>query len=508
MIYPMLSQGIMPLIAYLNLLLIMIFAILSSNIIYKKLTKIKKRYLIALIIVFLAGLYIRLHYSPLHHGFFIDESFYMESAKNILAHQRSFLSTGDYEKQIGWPVLLTIPFFIFGVNNYVAIYTSVFIGSLSVFLIFVLVFLIFRNEKSALFSSVLLAVLPLHIFYSGTAETAAASIFFILLTYISFFFMLEKFDIKFAYLTLFLLLFAIQVRLENFLMFIPMTIYILIKKVDLRWKKSVVPAMISIPFFASVIFQYFQIKGFYVKAYATELAFFGFENISDKFYLFIKSIDLFYLFFIFIAVIGAYYSFKKEKLLSYFFASWFLVFSLYYLLYLFADDFHFLPALVALIPIAAFGIDSLIAYFSEYFKIKQNNLLLFSIIFILALFFISYDGVSMPYFELETRVMGKLSEDIPPDCIIVAELPNIITSTTELEAIGTAKFLNDASDDLFSYKNRCLLYFEDMYCKENFLPNSMLRCGRMRSKFKLTDFIWHKNGELGFYFYKISAKRP
>ena len=105
MIEQYISQRIVPLLAYINLSLILILLFFPFRVIFKKLKRINKKYFLIVSIILIIGIVIRLYLAPHHHRFFIDESFYMGAAKNILYYFKSVTSDGIYAKQIGWPLV-------------------------------------------------------------------------------------------------------------------------------------------------------------------------------------------------------------------------------------------------------------------------------------------------------------------------------------------------------------------------------------------------------------------
>ena len=107
------GKNILPILAYLNLTLIFILTIVSFKSIKKSISKIKKKYWVYLAFIILFGLIIRIVYAPMHHLFFIDESFSIVAAKNISFYFKSFISTGIYPKQIAWPAMIAISFLFF-----------------------------------------------------------------------------------------------------------------------------------------------------------------------------------------------------------------------------------------------------------------------------------------------------------------------------------------------------------------------------------------------------------
>jgi hypothetical protein len=491
-------QIILPLIAFVNLILILIFFSKALKIFQKSFKDVGKKYFFILLVILLMALYIRSFATPHHHIFLIDESFYIEAAKNISTYFKSFLSTDYYPKQVGWPVLLSIPFFFFGANNYIAIYTSTIFSSLSIVLMFLLVYLLSKNKKLAVYSAFILSIFPLSIFYSGTAETISASVFFILATLVSFSMFVKNQKTHLLILATLTFLFSIQIRLENIFLLAPISAFIYLQNIRVPKKKILLAVLISLPFLISSYFQYSNLIKYYDNIYYQDREFFGIEGIIGKFADW--DISLLIISFILLLLIGSVYTLLSNKKLFIFSFSWFFVYFLFYMIYLFSDDFHLLPGLVALIPITAYGI----MYISKF--VSKNKVLMLDIgipVILILIFFQSYD-VGNPEYVLETKIINDL-KNIPENCTIITEIPNIITSTTELRAIDTIYFLNYADENILGLKNQCVLYFEDIYCyKDNPLKNSKSRCNAMHNRFNLTSFKSYREGKQVFLIHRIS----
>jgi len=466
----------------INLFLIILFFILS----YKdfRLKKIKKKYWIILIFITLVGLILRL-LAPHRHLFFIDESFYMGAAKSITEYGRSFLTTGPYSKQIGWPILLSIPFLLFGVNNYIAIYTSMFFGILSIPLMFILTYLLTKNKKIAIISSFLLAIYPMHIKYSGSAEIIIPSIFFILLTLISFI-IYTKINKKILLtLSILLLTFTIQIRLENLLIIFPIA-YILWQK---KAKKELYLFLITIPFILAYLFQFFQLTNFYTAIYNNKVNLFGLNASIPKFY-FINILDILLIMLLLISIPIVY---KENRRLFYISTLIFIPFLIFYSFYRYANDFHILTGIIALFPIIS------------YFIIKNKKITTISAIIILILLMPSFPKSDSQYI-LETKVMPELKNDVPKNCHIVMEIQLIGSTLSDLRIIDTVTFINKEDYDLRTYKSNCLLFYEDIYCNSKLLPNSEKRCSIIKSKYNLTLYKQYKLDNIIYNLYNITNK--
>ncbi len=194
-----------------------------KNSIYKSL-KIFRKNLKLILLVFFLAFTIREIIPPKTTRLFFDEDIYLDMAKQIVTHFSSCLCDfgNKFEcfrcELMKWPVahpfLLSLPFSIFGTSEMVATHFMIFLSSLSTIFIFLSSYLIFKNEKIAFLSSLILAILPIHILWS---VTKAADITFSFFTSLLLFFSLlssKSNDIKIHFLSLLALILAIQAKSE------------------------------------------------------------------------------------------------------------------------------------------------------------------------------------------------------------------------------------------------------------------------------------------------------
>ncbi len=168
------------------------------------------------VLLLIIGLYLRVFYTPHYHFMFIDEHMYMDAANKIL-HFKSFF---PYWKSIGWPFLISIAYFFFGINNYTAIYLSSIFGFLTIIVLFALSYALTRNKQHAFYSVLLLTFFPLHILWSGSAETNITSIFFTTLSVLLMLLFYRKRTMFNLLLVLSSIAFTSQIRPENYTLFV------------------------------------------------------------------------------------------------------------------------------------------------------------------------------------------------------------------------------------------------------------------------------------------------
>jgi 4-amino-4-deoxy-L-arabinose transferase-like glycosyltransferase len=156
---------------------------------------------------------------------FFDEDIYLDMAKQIVTHFSSCLC--DYGDEFNcfrcelmkWPVahpfLISIAFFLFGISEIVARHFAIFLSSLSTLLVYLSSYLLFRKNEIALFSSLILALLPIHILWSPTMTADLTFSFFV--SFLLFFIILssKSKDLRIQSLSLLALVLATQAKSEG-----------------------------------------------------------------------------------------------------------------------------------------------------------------------------------------------------------------------------------------------------------------------------------------------------
>ena len=202
-----------PSLILLNFILLIVLICFNWHTIKRFLFKIDKKTWCVLALIFFIALLMRILIPAHQHVMYIDEPWYMEAGKDMLQTG----SQEDYPKSIAWPFILRIAFGIFGISNWTAIYTSLLLGSLTIFTIFFMAFAITKRKEIGLLSAIFLALSPAHIRWSASAETNIASLFFITLTIFFCFLYYNKLKYSLLWLALVSLAFTAQFRPENYI---------------------------------------------------------------------------------------------------------------------------------------------------------------------------------------------------------------------------------------------------------------------------------------------------
>jgi 4-amino-4-deoxy-L-arabinose transferase-like glycosyltransferase len=519
------STDILPMQSEINFLLIISLLAFNFKEIKKQFNKINKYTWLLLASIFFLGLILRVLFVPHQNWMYIDEPWYIEAGKNILQNGKSLLCTYiDYEKQncikypkpISWPFILSISFMFFGINNYVAINTSILLGSLSIVLMFLIGYLLSKKESVGLYSALLLSILPLHLMWSATAETHVPSLFFVLLTILNFLLYFKVRNFKMLLLTASCLAFTIQMRIEYGILLLLVGVMFLIFDKNLKNKIKIKNYKFLFVFIFLLVFLIFYLMQFLMMLeVADNITRFSFNflknNLETSFKLFNGSLHPILI--TILVLIGIVYSFKYQRN-AFLFLLIFLILSLgvYLPFQKFVDRMLLFPYL-SLIFLAGYSSSISSLTKKPEFKFIFH---LFLTILILVLFS-SYIKKIPGYFQdtysqhaaLETKIPTLIKSKIPKNCYIISEWPTVL-SISDLKGVRTIDVL-DYPKIVSNINNitNCTLYFEDMFCYIEFVPQEVRdRCTTMHNKYTLIPWLEYRNEKIKYTFYNISLTKP
>lgn len=472
---------------------------------------LNKRVWFFLFFIFAWALVSRLMLPNLHQEIFIDEPWYAEAARNLLSSGMP----GEYFKSIAWPFILSIVFKIFGVNNWVAIYTSIFFGSLTVFPLYFFTFLLTKKKLLSFLAPIAFAVLPLHIFWSATSETNVVSIFFIICSWFLAFLYLEKEKISWLWLVLASFSFTAQIRPENYFYIFLFFLFLLIfdwenfQKLKVKYFLPWVLVFLTLPDFIRVMV--YKVSTNWVMSDTGVMGSgqnWSFSNLlhntsSFGFEVFFHQSILVLIF----GLIGLVYLFKNKRRHAWFFlillfGNWLIYFSSwlqtlggrprFYLI------FYFISSVLAI-----FGI---IYVKKKFFLCKYQRLIFIIFIFLVYVNYLPFLG--FPQDErvqgliLETRVPELAQRDIPINCLIVVSEEKTIGATTDFETMRLDDFLNQAKNVLSD--NNCVLFYEDWFCLRSDGASQKEKCDKLKEEFDIALYKKYKESGVTYNFYKIN----
>lgn len=508
------------LIFLVNLILILAFFSLIIKHVKSGFKKTGRNTLILLFLIFLAGLALRIPITPYHA--MTDEYYYMEAAKNILKTgeptQCSYVDVNIehcslFLKPLTFSFILSLVFLFFGVNSLAAISVSVLFGSLSIILIFSLAYLLFRQREIGLWSALLLALNPMHITWSKTAETNISSLFFTMLVFVLFLYYFRVRDKKILLLGLLTTTFAVNIRPENGILLILVLLlsYLFgrnllkleVKKIRNKgfWIWVAIFIIMLIPYFiylSNVMSSNLHLCSggkcypqlFSLDAVKNNWGTYGLLSLfSYTFHPLILSL---------LALLSFLFARKKLKELVFL---W--VFFLFFYFVVIANNLvhvrYVIPLYAPITILAGFSLFWLNQYLKKYLKLFA--VLIFLILILVSFYPYTLETTSIhPVAVLETMLPEMVEKDIQKECYVIAENPGILNSKAEIKTVPTGYALeNPQILDNIIKNSKCTFFLADMY-----YPSG--KFNKINQTYKLTLYKEYSYDYIKFQLYNLTFK--
>lgn len=135
--------------------------------------------LLGLAAITAVGAWLRFRFVPFHHAMYVDEPWYQEAARNVLAGRGLVICDAGctpYIKSAGWPAILALAFKVADGSDHTAFVTSALLGVTAIPLVAFVTRAAGGSWPNALFASALLSFHPVHLQWSTTAETNVAAV--------------------------------------------------------------------------------------------------------------------------------------------------------------------------------------------------------------------------------------------------------------------------------------------------------------------------------------------
>ncbi|MBI2134877.1 glycosyltransferase family 39 protein [Candidatus Woesearchaeota archaeon] len=469
-----------------------------------------------MLLIFILGSALRLFVFPHYHIMYVDEPSYLEAAKNI--NQKFQPVICEYgpdlnencrvsPKPPAWPFLISIAFKLFGLNNYVALYLSSILGSLSIILVFLFVYLLFKNEKIALWSSFFLALTPVYIIWSNSAETNNPSLFFVLLTLLFFVLYLKTQEKPALVMTALLLIFAPLVRFENIIL-IPVFFLIYIKFYKNHKNKlfSFLNSHYTIIIFFALIVMVI-LEWYLISFFRRNFLVYAIDYYYLNIFHFLKEVSFNYIY-LFLAALIIFFRNKGygDKIVFIF-----ILFISFFILYLpiYSESRMALAPGIFVIILSAYSLEKICNFFMKYLpRIRIFVLLMFILIFSFALSQAHRNAEDVNK-SLETESAAQIQGIIPEGCYVISEFPTVLNSVSNIKGLRTLEALKNATvvDEILD-KNECIYYFYDGYCTELVISpveNSKKRCKDMLKKFHYIEEARFKKNDTEYLIFRING---
>lgn len=299
--------------------------------------KIPKRILLLLLTIFIFSLSLRIWVIPHRHQVFNDEFHFINVAQNIYYHglYGSTVMGNKYtpEKIIfynrpgGYPLLLSGFYCLLGESDETPFRMNSILGGLSIGILFLILFLLFKNLSIAAWGSFIASIHPLHLKYGASASSDQANFFFIAFSIFIYLLYIRQNKQSLFYLLGILLVFASYIKPENLFFILILLGFALLqrkenKKISLRlffdWSYFIIclslPLIIQMNFIARAEKQNAQGAFWSFKYLAMHFQ----ENLR---YIFDYRYNLFAA--IIFLIIGMLVCYKKNKKTFFILASWF-----------------------------------------------------------------------------------------------------------------------------------------------------------------------------------------
>lgn len=509
-----------------NFLLLLVFIAINWKYFTAFFVKIDKKTWFLLFLIFISCFLIRAFVFSNQHLLYVDEALYMEAGKDML--QTNHL--GAYEKSIGWPFILRLVFGLFGISNWVALYTSTLLGALTVFPLFLLAFAITKRKDISFVFILLFSLNPNHIIWSSSAATNVPSLFFISLSLFFCFLYYKHQKNSLLWLSLLGLSFTAQFRPENYSLILLFVIgcFMYIKnlsaKIDL---KSILPFFVIIALsFANLV----QVMDHMTSTNWIESDTGGRQVGSNWSASNLAQNSLTYGLMLFngeqhpimisvLLIVGLFFMFREHKKESLFLLIWMVFYWLIYFSSWFqttgGKDRLFLSFSPAILIFASYGLFSISRQLILSFKKDWLKKVILPVFTILVMFlYIPYlMTATQTYYNfsnerlLETKIPELAEKDIPKDCIIITKYPVILTSTTDLTVVSIDDVLKQPQIQETVFNNNCVLFFEDYTCL-SWRGNTALeeKCNKIKATFLLEPFKVYLEEDIQYTFYKVSKR--
>jgi len=338
---------ILPWFFLVNFVLILCLALLNLKSFREQFKGVKKNTWLLLIAIVILGFFMREFLIPHTHRIFFDEDLYSGIGNSIAKEFRAIMCNyGTPEKcgegilnkdPSGWPFTLAVFYWLFGSAEKIAFIVSVFIGTISIALVFLIVYLLSRNETAGLYASLLFALTPAHLIWSGSIATEVPFAFFSMLTILSYLLYFENESFKTHLLGVTLLAYTVQIRPEGGIFIGVIAIMFLLFE-DSRFKK-----LFTWRFWFPWVLLFVLITPHMMQAYMNREGSWGApsgEKLGWKYVdanltkntLFWYSGEMHPLFFTFLALLGIVYLILREKKNLLFNTVWF---STFFILFIF-----------------------------------------------------------------------------------------------------------------------------------------------------------------------------
>lgn len=442
---------------------------------------------------------------PHYHIFNPDDYWLMDQAKNtILKGASEVCEYNVYGEEIciltkssGYPTILSIPFIILGLNNYVAMWFSVIFSSIFVIVIYLFAKNYFESEKIGLLAAFLIMITNLSVYISSHVDNIHAALIFISISMTALVMYSRNEKFEFSLLAAVSFLMSIFIRVEFAIFIIPFIVVYFNK--GLTKKETLIPFALMVVFLSLFLAQISTIASIGYNS--------GFDKENVMANLGSLNIGV-YEIIIILLIILAMWRFKNKTIPL---LTALLVVSLFYFSWTQTNIIRvMLTPIAIMVLLMAAGLKTLLERQKVAFYLV---LVIFIGIFIYRHVDMVKDINNSVVDRLNTETLNKI--EFKQGCYVLIERPVFITATNDVKAISTMNALSDLGILYSLIDKECVLFYENNYCFQKLDPgpgrseeqmDSPSRCYQIKKDFKLTRIQQLKGYNYVYGLYEVSLK--
>ena len=262
---------------------------------------IKKSYYKLLFIIIILFALLEIIFVQNYHLIYNDEYIYMSMAKTMLMDHLwgicSFSTAtncvpgtlGFFHQPGGWSLLLAIAFGIFGINIGTAYATTFVVSLISILLVFWVSYLLFKDERYALMSSIALATMPLFMSYSRTSIPDISVLMFSLLSIMLSLIYLERRDFRIGISALLAVAYLMTLKVDAVIIIPIIAIFVIMDRSWLKFKNrrviiglAILLAILAIVIFPQILFIHHSLQDTFGAAVDANQSKFSIQNFRSN----------------------------------------------------------------------------------------------------------------------------------------------------------------------------------------------------------------------------------
>ncbi|UCD07394.1 MAG: glycosyltransferase family 39 protein [Candidatus Aenigmatarchaeota archaeon] len=422
-------------ILLLNFILICILFILNRKDIFSYFRKIRKITWVIFILILVFGSGLRIAFPGCSDSSGLCWN-HVVRGQIMLEEQKIY----EFKYSSGYPFMVALSFFFFGASFESVLFLNLLMSSLTILLVFLLTWTLFKKDSVSLFSTLIYSLLPASVYFAKLNASEVISTFFATIAVLIFLISLELGKKRLYYLSGLLLVFAIHARLDNSI-FIPFFILgFLLKRKDISFKNLKLPIILFLIFMIPVSYYYITVNenfGTWNDPVVSETHPYTFShtylipNIARHFSFLARPGDYPLILYLFLFISLLFIRREKNVLFPVFWIALFLLFyGLYWASYFSGLDLYHLllhPALAILIAYGIFSVKNVLERCSEKIlsiKFSPNMKMFTSVIILFLIFSVFFFNTNVFAFEEEgnclmTNMLSVSGSVGSNDCLLI-----------------------------------------------------------------------------------------